>query len=343
VADLPSLCAAPAALSLSPRIVRSAVLHLLLSAALLISNTANARAQDAPTATDDEVLRISTNLITVPVNVWDGRGRRVAGLTREDFELFDEGRRVETTYFAAGAERVALLFLLDASGSTQDILRQQQETALALFSRFGARSRIAVMRFSDTTELTLPFTDDPAQAHASFALPALPNRRTAIFDAGLAAVRAFKDSASSPVERRIVVLLSDGLDTVSTTRAQRVIDEARAQGVSFYVIHLPLYAPRGDRLAPRPPAKGFRDLAEKTGGQFFMVGSVESALDPRVRLDLQPVFKSIADDLAGQYVLGYYAAEQNQGHYRRIEVRLTAARGRKLRLRALREGYKLEE
>src|ERR1051325_10953360 len=86
----------------------------------------------------DEVVRVNADLVSVPFFVTDSRRRRVAGLTREDFEVSDNGARVEPSYFAAGAERVSLLFLLDASGSTRDIINAQRETALALFSHFGA-------------------------------------------------------------------------------------------------------------------------------------------------------------------------------------------------------------
>src|SRR5687767_13224581 len=116
-------------------------------------------AQEPPAIPQDEeeVVRVRTDLVVVPVYVTDGRGRRVPGLTRQDFQVRDNGRPVETVHFAAGAERVALLFLLDASGSTREIVTQQSETALALFSRFGERSRVAVVQFRERPEQTLAF------------------------------------------------------------------------------------------------------------------------------------------------------------------------------------------
>jgi VWFA-related protein len=282
--------------------------------------------------------------VTIPVSVTDGRGRRIAGLALRDFEVRDNGQRVEAVYFAAGAERVALLFLLDASGSTRDILTQQRETALALFSRFGVGSQIAVMQFREQPEFTLPFTTDLRRARPAFQIAALPDRRTAIFDAALAAVRAFASSARPLDERRIVVLISDGLDTASATRADAVINDARAAGVSFYVIHIPLFEPGDGRLVARRPSKGFRDLALKTGGQFFVVGDARSSLDPRAEHDLRPIFQAIDDDLAGQYVLGYHASTAApQVGLHRVEVRLKNSDKRKLRVRQLRDGYESKQ
>ena len=289
---------------------------------------------------EDEVEVIRTDLVVVPVYVTDGRGRRVPGLTQGDFVVRDNGHIIEPSYFAAGAESVGLLFLLDASGSTREIVTQQSETALALFSRFGGRSRVAVMQFRERPEPTLPFTRDLRAARAAFSIASLSNHRTAIFDAALASVREFSTGARDARERRIVVLISDGLDTASATPPAAVIEEARAAGVSFYVIHLPLYEPRGGHLAARRPAKGFRELAEKTGGQFFVVGDARSSLDPRAEHDLAPIFRAIAEDLQSQYVLGYHAsaAGQEPGLHR-VEVRLGSPRDRKLRVRQLRESY----
>ena len=63
--------------------------------------------------------------------------------------------------------------------------------------------------------------------------------------------------------------------------------------VSFYVIQLPLFTPSDGRLVPRPAAKGFRDLAEKTGGRYFVAGTSASALIPDAKVDLMPVFAAI--------------------------------------------------
>ncbi|MBV9926877.1 MAG: VWA domain-containing protein [Acidobacteria bacterium] len=320
-----------------PRRFLPAAAALLLQ--LLLSNF-NCQAQDQTPPEDEEVVTVRTDLVVVPVFVTDKRGRRVRGLTQSDFLVSDDGRRVETNYFAAGAETVALLFLLDASGSTREIITQQQETALALFSHFGARSRVAVMQFRERAELTQEFTRDLRAARKAFQIASLPDRRTAIFDAAREAVRAFGKSGSSAAERRLVVLISDGLDNASAAAAADVIAEANAAGVSFYVIHLPLYAPSGEHLVARKASKGFRELAEKTGGQFLIVGDARSSLDPRAEHDLGPAFRAIAEDLESQYLLGYSAgAFYAEPGTHRVEVQLDNPRRRELRVRQLRSTY----
>lgn len=273
------------------------------------------------TENEDEVVRFNTELLLFPIRIRDKKGRAVPGLTEQDLILKDPDKATSGLYFSPGADRVALMFALDESGSLREIVSQQQEAALALFSKFGERSTVAVLRFSDTPSLVSPFTKDPTEALIAFQFRAAPNRQTAIFDAAAKAVSAFTDLPRVRAERRIVVLISDGLDNRSRTSADSVINAALEKKVSFYVIHLPLFEPRDGRLAVRPPTKGFKDLAEKTGGKYFLVGDEKSALQPKPP-DLTPIFNAIEEDLKSQYLLGFYIAESARDN-RRHEFSLT--------------------
>ena len=131
------------------------------------------------------------------------------------------------------------------------------------------------------------------------------------------ALKAYDDLPVVRAERRIVVLISDGLDNRSARSAVAVIEAALEKRVSYYVIHLPLFEPRDGRLEVRRPAKGFRELAEKTGGKYFLVGDRESALMPKEN-DLTPIFQAIEEDLKSQYLMGFYIAESardNKRHF----------------------------
>ncbi len=291
----------------------------------------------------DEVIRVRIDLVTIPVIVTDSRARRIPNLKTDDFVLADDNRAARIDYFASGTERVAMIFALDASGSGREIFAQQREAALALFSRFGHGSRVAVLHFADFVRLSVPFTTDSGAAQGSFNSEAKASSGTAIFDGAAAAVRSFDGSGGFSMERRIVLLMSDGLDTISSTKYADVVSAARARGVSFYVIHFPLFAPRDGRLAPRPTSKGFRELAEQTGGRYFRIGDAKSSLDPRAHYDLAPVFQAIEDDLRGQYVIGFYpVAAARDGQMHSVTVNL-ANRSRKLRVNQLRTSYNLKQ
>ena len=272
-----------------------------------------ATAQDPPD--DVDVVRVSTDLLLFPIRIRDKKGQAVAGLTEQDLTLKDKDKVITGMYFAPGADRVAMLFALDQSGSLQQIISQQRDAALALFSRFSNRSSVAVLRFSETSSLAIPFTKDADAARSAFRFNAGQNRHTAIFDAATDALNAFEKLPVVRSERRIVILISDGLDNRSARSADSVIDTALEKRVSFYVIHLPLFEPRDGRLEVRRPAKGFRELAEKTGGKYFLVGDRDSAL-VRKQQDLTPIFQAIEEDLKSQYLLGFYIAESARDNRR---------------------------
>lgn len=272
-------------------------------------------AQDTPE--EDDVVRVNTDLLLYPIRIRDKKGRAVAGLTDQDLTLKDDEKVTTGVYFAPGADRVAMLFALDQSGSLRQIIAQQRDAALALFSRFSERSSVAILRFAENARLVVPFTKDTENARAGFRFAAAPNQRTAIFDAAAESLDAFDDLPPVRAERRIVVLISDGLDNQSASKPDRIIDNAIEKGVSFYVIHLPLFEPIDGRLEVRKPAKGFRELAEKTGGKYFLIGDRKSALMPR-DVDLTPIFNAIEEDLKSQYLLGFYIAETARDNRRHI-------------------------
>jgi Ca-activated chloride channel family protein len=300
-----------------------------------------ALAQDQPA---EDVIRIRTDLIAVPVAVTDSRGSRISGLKQDDFALTDDGHAARIDYFASGTARVALAFLLDNSGSLREQLSRQRDAALALFSRFGSGSNVAVIRFGQNAITVAPFTKQTEKARTAFDVPVNLSERTAIFDAAITAVQAYAARADNSNERRIVILLSDGLDTASRASARQVIEAARRANVSFYVIQLPLFTPRYGRLVRRPAAKGFRDVAEKTGGRFFIAGSAQSTLNPQAQIDLAAVFKSIEDDLQSQYVIGFYPGEASRdGRAHRIAVKLSKTEANRLKVHQLKTSYELKQ
>jgi Ca-activated chloride channel homolog len=320
----------PSATSQSPVTKLVAVLlrlsaKLSLVAVCLLAALPSVSAQE--TVSDDEVLKVNTELRVFPIRVRDNRGAN-AQLTESDLSVVDKDHVTAGLYLYRGADRVALLFALDESGSLRDIISQQREAALELFKRFGDRSKVAVVRFAETPSLVFDFGRDTAAASEAFSFPARSNQHTAIFDAAIAALKAFEALPRYRSERRIVVLISDGLDNASSTKATQVIAAAMAKNISFYVIHLPLFAPRDGHLAVRPAAKGFRDLAEKTGGKYFLVGNASSALLSSANQsgnNLTPVFQAIEEDLRSQYLLGYYAADGSRdGREHRFKVSFPA-------------------
>ncbi|HXD29791.1 MAG TPA: VWA domain-containing protein [Pyrinomonadaceae bacterium] len=282
-----------------------AVLVLFLSSSL-----ANAQTQEP--VNDADIVRVSTELLLFPIRIRDKRGQPVSGLTEKDLSLKDQDHVTSGLYFLPGADHVALLFALDRSGSLRHTISQQREAALALFGRFSDRSTIAIQTFAEKSTVVAPFQKGTEAASAAFRFAPATNQHTAIFDAAADALKTFDSLPPNRAERRIVILISDGLDNASSVKANDVIDAALVKRVSFYIIHLPLFAPIDGHLAVRPPTKGFRELGDKTGGKYFLVGDVKTALLPDQPNDLTPVFQAIEDDLRSQYLLGFYINESSR-------------------------------
>ena len=288
--------------------LRSTVLRLILCLAFVCFLNESSLAQDV----EDDVVRVSTDLSVFPIRVRTKKQKQTPALTANDFQLQDKDGITNSLYFSAGAERVAIVFALDESGSLRGLINQQREAAVALFERFGQNSRVAVIRFSQRPTIELPFSTDPAAAHVAFEIRARPNTRTAIFDAAASAVRLFESYIRDPAERRIVILISDGLDNASANTPAQIISEAQSKNVSFYMIQVPLFEPRDGRLAVRGPTKGFKELAEKTGGMYFVTADAKSALAPEKNQDLSSVFRAIEEDLRSQYVVGFYVGDKGR-------------------------------
>jgi len=296
---------------------------LLLSFVLAIACLQTARAQepDAP----DEVVRVDTQLVVFPIRVRDKRGQAVAGLTEKDLTLKDADQVTTGLYLFHGADRVSLVFALDQSGSLREIMDQQRDAALDLFGKFGEKSQVAIMRFAERPKLALAFGRDLDATRVAFSSATATNEHTAIFDAAAAATKLFATLPRIRSERRLVILISDGLDTASTVKPGAVITAALQNQVTFYVIHLPLFTPQDGRLKVRAPAKGFRELAEKTGGKYFLVGNTAAPLSSPAKVDLSPVFKAIEEDLKSQYLLGLYTKESaNDGRTHKLVIGVPA-------------------
>lgn len=287
-------------------------------------------------------ITLRSDLVLIPVRAFDRADRPVLGLTADDFELFVEGKRQPIIFFSTeGNEEqlsrpLALVLLLDASGSIAATWHQQQSAVQSLIRQLGPQTLLSVIRFSDRPQVVVPFTTAHHEAAEALAQMRRVAGPTAIFDALLFAIDHFRN-LTQPSVRKIVLLLSDGLDTASQTSYRDCIRAAEHADVTVYSLQIPLYSPADGYLRPRPPSRGFRDVAEATGGRMFLVGSLAEALRPTARTDLTAVFQMILADIRNQYYLGCAPPEwAPKGKYLRVTVQ-TKRPG--VRVSAARRGF----
>jgi len=273
-------------------------------------------------------ITLRSDLVLVPVTVRDRQGHIVRGLSAQDFDIFDNGRRQEIAFFSTESTSdklsrpLALSLLLDASGSITAIWSAQASAIRSLLRWLGPEVRVSLIRFHERPEpLIEGFTTETAVLERALEHHRPMWNQTAIFDALLF---AFERLAALPEAhvRKVVLVVTDGLDTASTVSPAQCLGVAEAAGITTYIVVIPLYSPVQGHLRPRPIAAGLAEIARRTGGRLFIVGAAPELLHPRATLDLTPILQDIVEELQGQYYIGYYAPNSLPGTRHRIRVRV---------------------
>jgi Ca-activated chloride channel family protein len=318
--------------------------------------TPKPKPKPTPQEPDDsayEVVRVSSNLVVVPVSVTDTTGQPVMGLTVKDFRLEEEGRQQEIAQIG-DPEQVPLdiAVLLDVSGSINARFAFEKEAA----SRFLKQvlkpvDRATVFAIDKTPRLELA-RDTAERAAARLIAIDAAKGPTAFYDTVIEAA-VYLANTSPPQHRRVIVVISDGEDNYServktligATPEERqpmtAIDKWRINGrfllevqrqlqkaeATFYSIN-----PSGEALRLNVISKrsqdGMEQLASATGGNSFVPERIEN---------LEAVFRQIAAELRSQYLLQYYSKDESPaGKFLRIGVSIPSRP--QLRIRA-RQGY----
>ncbi len=303
------------------------------------------------TVEDGDLIRVRTEEVLVPVSVRDQAGLPVSGLSRDSFFVYDNGERQEITSFNRQRVPANIVLLLDASGSVFSRMRFIREAAKGFLQGLLPEDKVCVMQFADEVELLQDWT---MGADTQSLLKALewhyhPGEATTFYD-GL--YLAAQEQLTRVEGRRIVILLTDGIDTSARKRASfaDALNAIRRAEASVYVISLTESlreaVQKGDRgwvgrvfggYDPKELARYRRmiDEAEKmlskialeTGGRIFLPGKEE---------ELAPAYRAIAEELRMQYILTYKPRKRaSTGEYRRIRV-LVSPGGYEV---AARDGY----
>lgn len=280
-----------------------------------------------------QVFKGTGDTVRVFVTVMDKDERLVSNLTREVFEVRDNGRPQPITVFDNTPRPIRLIVILDASGSMELNLPLLRAAAEELFSRLGPDDRAKIGTFGRTIEISPEFTRDPAALRAALPREIDPTAPSPLWRAVDQAMSAFETVDET---RRVVLVLSDGKDG-GPTGFQKfynqldIIDRARNEEVMIYAIGL--RSRMANRGMPPPgglmqmmvadlPDPGLGQAAVETGGGYF-------ELAPRD--DLGVTFARVAEELHSQYLLGFTPPARD-GKTHKIEVRLSAG-GHKVRAR----------
>jgi Ca-activated chloride channel family protein len=310
-----------------------------------------------------EVVRVTSNLVMVPVSVTDTQGNAVQGLTKTDFRLVEEGKQQEISDISDPEQvplAIALLFDVSSSVSQKGFFVSQQNAGAAFLKLVMKPSdKASVWTITDKPTMVQPLASAETSAAKMLSIPAATTPvPTAFYDTVIAAAKYLTENAPSN-HRRVIVVLSDGDDNFSDQIRELPNAEARAQqngqpiiagtraglqdrhrravqavqqavqkaDAIFYSVNPGGPSVKLNQISMRAEL-GMESIAETTGGTAFV---------PESDKDLDRVFRQVAAELRGQYLLQYYAnAEAPPNQFRRIEVQVPARAG--VRVRA-RQGY----
>jgi len=295
---------------------------------------------------DFEVIRVSSNLVIVPVSVVDASGQAVHGLPVTDFRLEEEGRLQQIVEVGNPDQvplDIALLFDISSSVSQKGFFQFQQRAAASFLRQvLKPTDHAAVFTIGSEPQMVAPLGSAETAAARLSAIPAATSSVSTSFYDTVAAAANYLNDKSPQNRRKVIVVISDGDDTSSKMlqqtmaeiRANQKIEPSRAAATenlqlrhrraisevqkavqksdaAFYSINPGGPSIHLNDMSTRAQ-RGMALIAQSTGGTAFV---------PDGEKDLEKVFNEVAAELRGQYLLQYYSNSQSAGAaFRSIKV-----------------------
>lgn len=307
---------------------------------------------EAGAVDDDEIIKVETNLVTIPVTVLDRDGRFVSGLQQNDFQIFEDGTQQKIEYFASLEQPFTVVLLLDVSNSTQFKINDIQNAAITFVNQLRQNDRVMVVSFDEKVHILTPPTSNRAMLQNAI--------RTINFGGGTSLYEAVDFAISQELRRiegrKAVVIFTDGVDTTSkratyqsTVKAAEELDamiypirydtsgfmnggnsgggggSSRRSGGGVFGQILGAILTGGSvqvgggggGTSSGDYQRGLRyleELASVSGGRKF---------EAQTTYNLDAAFSGIAEELRRQYAIGYYPESEGQkGQRKQIKVRV---------------------
>jgi VWFA-related protein len=280
-------------------------------------------AQEANPEEQRPQYRVSVDTVSLAVSVLDGEGRLVTGLAQESFRIFEDGVEQEIQFFSRGELPLRMVILVDTSGSMREKLSLAQEAAVRFVRSLKPGDQVQVVEFNDRVLTLAEFTTDFDRVEQAIrgteALGA-----TSLYNAIYVSLKDLHREGTEELDRRSIVVLSDGNDTKSVLGFEDVKEQARKSNVVIYAISLRANLDDLKKDKYRNAKYELDVLARETGGVSFAPLSLD---------DLAGVYEQIAHELKSQYSLGYVSTNAaTDGAWRRLQV-LSKEAGTEIRTR----------
>lgn len=272
----------------------------------------------------DDVVRISSNLVPIPVSVVDAQGFSIGNLKVDDFELRVDGEVRTVADLTHSETPVRLAMLFDNSGSLDYAREFEKQAAMRFFRKvMRAKDQAAIYSIATESYLAQPLTSDVFRLEQTIAGFGKPEGGTSLFDAILDSAGYLRPFTA----RRVLVIVSDGIETTSRTNDfELVMHHVVTDDCQIYVVQTGLYD--GANVRALAAERRMETLTKETGGAVYL---------PKTVVELDQAFDQIAADLAQQYVLSYYPnSEVRDGRLHTIDLKVKSRNDVRVRSR---KGY----
>ncbi len=268
----------------------------------------NGPPQSSPTQdsqSDGFVFRKQVEEVVLHAIVVDPQNRLVTGLSRNNFQVIEDGKPQQVTSFRKERVPIALGILIDNSSSMLPKRTKVTEAALRLVDASQNEDQVFIVNFGDDAFLDQDYTQDIGKLRA--ALQRVEARgTTALYDAIVASTDHLNQT--SPLQKKILLAVTDGHDNASQATFQQVLRKLQQKnGPVLYTIAL-----EQDEWRDERDRQSLITLSAQTGGAAFFPSSLD---------EIQSIASSIARDIRSQYVIGYRSSNPHTpGVYHSIQA-----------------------
>ena len=183
----------------------------------------------------DDVIKVNTALVSVPVTVSDRDGRYIPNLQIRDFSLRRDGLEQKIDFFASTEEPINVAILIDTSQSTRPVLGDIKKAAERFIKIIGPRDKAAVVSFDYETHVLSPLTSDLGQLKHAIRQAEIPKLvGTTLRDA---VAQTVSEEFAGVKGRKAIILLTDGKDVGSEVRPQELITSLEESDVMIYSMY----------------------------------------------------------------------------------------------------------
>ncbi|MDQ1557265.1 MAG: Ca-activated chloride channel [Pyrinomonadaceae bacterium] len=289
------------------------------------TNEPAAKAEDGSDVEIDEgdVVRVTSNLVPVSATVTDTRGKAITDLTVDDFELRVDGQPKPIGGLSHAETPVRLVMLFDNSDSIRSSREFEKQAAIRFFKNvLRPVDQAAIYSVGTVFDLVQPLTNDVQRLVRTVEQFDKPEGATKLLDAMAHAA----DYLRLIPGRKVLVIVSDGADTISDLPYDEALRRVIAADCQVYAVQTGIF--ENANLYDLMAVRRLELFSDRTGGAVYI---------PKNNVELDAAFAQISADLAQQYVLSYYPTDEGRDNRFRV-INLRVKTRPNLRVRA-RRGY----